>query len=94
MTLLLGWYPKIPGDTPEERAHRTKGHRTGLTPADSTSYAGRYQREGRRMDAVSDESPDVDSAGVYFVSAEEFENRKPSDGAPEPPSGERPAKAR
>ena len=31
------------------------------------------------MDAASDESLDVDSAGVYFVSVEEFEQRKPSD---------------
>lgn len=43
-----------------------------------------------RMDAVSDEKPDVDSAGVYFVTVEEFENRKPSDNAPEPPPGEQP----
>ena len=46
------------------------------------------------MDAVSDESPDVDSAGVYFVTVEEFENRKPSDGASELPPGERPTRAR
>jgi hypothetical protein len=29
------------------------------------------------MDAMSDETPDVDSAGVYFVSVEEFEHREP-----------------
>ncbi len=38
------------------------------------------------MDAVSDENPDVDSAGVYFVTVEEFENRKPSDGARRTPT--------
>ena len=42
------------------------------------------------MDAVSDEIPDVDSAGVYFVSVEEFERREPRDGTPEPLSSERP----
>ena len=30
---------------------------------------------------VEEEIPDADSAGVYFVTVEEFENRKPSDGA-------------
>ena len=45
------------------------------------------------MNAVSDESPDVDSAGVYFVSVEEFEQREPRDNEPERPSGERPIRA-
>ncbi len=31
---------------------------------------------------VEEETPDADSAGVYFVTVEEFESRKPSDGAP------------
>lgn len=42
------------------------------------------------MDAVSDEIPDVDSAGVYFVSVEAFERREPRDRTPEPLSSERP----
>ena len=46
------------------------------------------------MDAVSDENSDVDSAGVYFVTVEEFEQREPSDGEPRPLSGERPKRAR
>jgi hypothetical protein len=45
------------------------------------------------MDGVSDENSDVDSAGVYFVSVEEFEQREPSDGEPRPLSGERPTTA-
>ena len=45
------------------------------------------------MNVVSDESPDVDSAGVYFVSVEEFEQREPRDNEPERPSGERPIRA-
>ncbi len=36
------------------------------------------------MDAVPDKISDVDSAGVYFISVEEFEHREPSDGTPEP----------
>ena len=31
------------------------------------------------MGAGSDENSDVDSAGVYFVSVEEFEQREPSE---------------
>jgi hypothetical protein len=50
-------------------------------------------REGRRMDAVSDESSDVDSAGVYFVSIEEFEERASTKSAPEQPPGEQPPRA-
>ncbi len=40
------------------------------------------------MNAVSDENPDVDSAGVYFVSVEEFEQREPIDNEPERPSAD------
>ena len=46
------------------------------------------------MNAVSDENSDVDSAGVYFVSVEEFEQREPIDGTPEPPPSERPTRTR
>jgi methionine synthase II (cobalamin-independent) len=46
------------------------------------------------MDAVSDEVSDVDSAGVYFVSVDEFEHREQCDGALESPPDERPKKAR
>ena len=46
------------------------------------------------MDAVSDENPDVDSAGVYFVTVEEFEQRESIDREPTPLSGEQPTRAR
>jgi hypothetical protein len=42
------------------------------------------------MDAVSDGNPDVDSAGVYFVTVEEFERHETSDREPELPADERP----
>jgi methionine synthase II (cobalamin-independent) len=45
------------------------------------------------MDAVSDEVSDVDSAGVYFVSVDEFEHREHRDGALESLPDERPKKA-
>jgi len=46
------------------------------------------------MDADSGENSDVDSAGVYFVTVEEFEQRASSGGAPESPPGNRPPKVR
>ena len=46
------------------------------------------------MDAVSDENSDVDSAGVYFITVEEFEQREPIDGEPKPLPGERPTRTR
>jgi hypothetical protein len=53
------------------------------------------------MNVVPGENSDVDSAGVYFVSVEEFEQREPGDrgaaplaeGGAEPPSQSRPIKA-
>jgi hypothetical protein len=46
------------------------------------------------MDARSGEFPDVDSAGVYFVTVEEFEQRESIDDALEPPPGEQPPRVR
>ena len=41
------------------------------------------------MDAVSNRNPDVDSAGVYFVTVEEFEHSGPTDRDPQQLAGER-----
>ncbi|MBW2692499.1 MAG: hypothetical protein JRE57_07675 [Deltaproteobacteria bacterium] len=46
------------------------------------------------MDAVSDEVSDVDSAGVYFISVDEFEHSEQCDGALEPMPDERPTKGK
>ena len=53
------------------------------------------------MNVVPGENSDVDSAGVYYVSVEEFEQREPDDrraaplaeGGAEPPAHSRPIKA-
>jgi len=53
------------------------------------------------MNVVPDGNSDVDSAGVYFISVEEFEQREPGDrgaaplaeGGAEPPAHSRPIKA-
>ena len=53
------------------------------------------------MNVVPGENSDVDSAGVYFVSVEEFEQREPGDreaaplteGETEPPPHSRPIRA-
>jgi hypothetical protein len=50
----------------------------------------RGQANGREVGR----NPDVDSAGVYFVTVEEFEQRESSDDAPEPPPGEQPPRVR